>query len=68
MTEAVQVALIVSIPSTVAALASLISSIKNGKKINEIHEATNGMQSELREVSRVQGMADARKEDADDGK
>lgn len=68
MTDTVQVALIASIPATVAALASLVSSIKNGQKIKAIHEATNGMQTELREVSRVKGMADQREKDANDRK
>lgn len=58
MTDAVQIALIATIPPTVAAIAGIIVSLINKNKLNKqaheiqgVKDATNGMKDELVDVS-----------------
>jgi hypothetical protein len=51
MSDAVIIALIVAIPTTVTALASLIVSLRNGRKIEQVHVATNSKMDKLLEVT-----------------
>ena len=62
MTDAVQTALIVSIPPTLLALATLISSLKNSSKLTEVHQATNGISEKLNAASRALGRSEGRAE------
>jgi hypothetical protein len=41
MSDAVIIALIVAVPTTLTALASLIVSLRNGRKLEQVHVATN---------------------------
>ena len=67
MTEAVQVAILVSIPATIGSIANLILSLKQRVKIDAIHEATNGMQATLiaqtKTISYAEGMAQQREDE-----
>lgn len=47
MTDAVQVALIVSVPSTIAALGTLIVSLRTHGQVVEVKKEMNGMQTKL---------------------
>ena len=60
MTEAVQIALIVATPPTVAATAALIMSIRNGSKIQQVHIGINSRMDELVKASKAQGRQDER--------
>ena len=67
MTEAVQIALIASIPGTMAGLASLVASLRNHTKLVALGEATNGLTSALvkstAKASHAEGMSDQRDKD-----
>ncbi len=47
MSDLVLVALIMAIPPTLASLASVVMAWKTGKKVEEVHKATNGMKDAL---------------------
>jgi hypothetical protein len=51
MSDAVIIALIVAIPTTVTALAGLVVSLRNGRKIEQVHVATNSKMDQLLEVT-----------------
>lgn len=53
MSDAVLVALIVSIPSTIVAFANIWLQFRNGRKVEEIHKATNSMKDELVAATRA---------------
>jgi len=55
MTDAVQIAIIASIPATIAAVASVIGSIissKNNRDIGQVHRIVNGQQRALMKVAK----------------
>jgi hypothetical protein len=60
MTEAVEIALIVAVPPTIASVAAVIMSIKNGTKIQEVHLGINSRMDELVRASKAQGRQDER--------
>ena len=60
MTDAVQIALIVATPPTLLGIAQLISSIKNGNKIQDVHLSLNSRLTELVTASIAQGRQDER--------
>lgn len=43
---------IATLPATLGAIGALILSVKNGRKIEEVHKATNGMSERLNAVTR----------------
>jgi hypothetical protein len=47
MTDGFAIALFASIPPTLTALAGLIVSLRNAKRIEEVHVATDGMKDAL---------------------
>jgi uncharacterized membrane protein len=51
MSDAVIIALIVAVPTTLTALASLIVSMRNGRKIEQVHIATNSKMDQLLSVT-----------------
>ncbi len=67
MTEAVQIALIASIPGTLAGLGSLFASLRNHTKLVGLEKATNGITSALvkstAKASHAEGMSDQRAQD-----
>ncbi len=69
MTDAIQIALIASVPGTLAGLASLVASLRNHTKLIGLEKATNGMTSALvqstAKASHAEGMSDQRAEDRD---
>lgn len=52
ISDAVVIAVITGLPPTIAAVASLVVSIRNGKKVDEIHKTTNSMSDKLLAVTR----------------
>lgn len=48
----VLVAVISATPPTVVALANLVASLRNGRKVDQIKAATDGMKDELVKVTR----------------
>jgi hypothetical protein len=68
MSENVILAVIAGLPSTIAALGALYVSIVNGRKVDEVHRATNSMKDELvavtskeqRALGRLEGASEAR--------
>lgn len=52
MNDLVIVALVAAIPPTMLALATLITSLRIGRKVEEVHHATNGMKDALMKVTR----------------
>jgi len=60
MTEAVQIALIVAIPPTLLAAGSLVASIKNGARIQDVHLSINSRMDQLVQASKAQGRQDER--------
>ncbi len=63
MTDAVQAALIASVPATLAALGTLIQSIKNSKKLEIIH---NGISDKILKNAHSAGMSQQRADDKSD--
>ena len=55
MTEAVQIALIVATPPTLLGVAQLISSIKNGHGIKDVHLSINSRMDQLVQASKAEG-------------
>ncbi len=68
MTDAVAVALVVAVPPTLLAVATLVASIKNGQKADAIHVLMNSRLDELLAATRIsshaQGVADEVKRSA----
>jgi hypothetical protein len=62
MSDAVIIALIVAIPTTLTALAGLIVSMRNGRKIEQVHVATNSKMDLLLEVTGASEKAKGMKE------
>jgi hypothetical protein len=60
MTDPVAIAMIVAIPPTIASVAALIMSIRNGNKIQDVHLSLNSRLSELVLASKAQGRQDER--------
>lgn len=64
MTDAVQIALIVSCPPTLLAAAALVTSVRNGarivSKIDGVHLELNSRLSQLVAASNAQGRQDER--------
>ena len=60
MSEAITIALIVATPTTIASLAALIVSIRNGSKIQQVHIGINSRMDELVKASKAQGRQDER--------
>ncbi len=67
MTEAVQVAFIVSVAPVVAAITAAVFSFKNGQKLNRLSIEIDGRLTELLSVSKradhAEGVAQERKEE-----
>ncbi len=69
MTDPVKIALIVAIAPTLIALGGVINSVRNGRKLDNIHIDLNSRLSQLLEVTRVserasghaEGMAEERR-------
>jgi hypothetical protein len=68
MSEAVIIALIVAIPTTLTALASLIVSLRNGRKIEQVHLATNSKMDKLLSVTGASEKAKGMKEGLEQGR
>lgn len=62
MTESLQIALIVSIAPTIAGIASVITSLRNRKKLDHVHADLNGRLAELLKVARAEARAEGRAE------
>lgn len=62
MTETVKIALIVAAAPTIAAIASVIVSLKNAKKIDTLHDSVNGKMEKLLKVSEVAAAATGKEE------
>jgi hypothetical protein len=60
VTEPVLIALIVSLPPTVAATAALVMSIRNGRKIEDVHISLNSRLSQLLQAENAKGRQDER--------
>lgn len=64
MTDGVQIAVIVAVPPTIAALASLIISLRNGSKLSAVHFDMNGKLAALMAAhglaERAKGVAEGR--------
>lgn len=64
MTDAVQVALIVAVPTTIAAVGSFIVSLRNSNKLTAVHTDMNGKLSALLEAhglaEHAKGVAEGR--------
>jgi hypothetical protein len=65
MTDAVTVALIVAVPPTLLGIAQLISSMKNGSKIEGVHLSINSRMDELVRAAKAQGRQDERDSQAE---
>lgn len=50
--DAILIAIIAATPGTIAGLASLVASLRNAKKIEQVHLATNSMKDELVAVTK----------------
>ena len=59
------IALFTALPPTLIALGSLITSIHNGQKINDVHLSLNSRLSELLKASLAQGRQDERNDQRD---
>lgn len=57
MTDAVLAAVIASIPSTFAAIATLIVAVRTGRKTEQVHKEMNSMKDELVALTRVEAHA-----------
>lgn len=64
LSEAVQIALIVSITTLITTTASLLVSLRNSRKIEEVHKTINsGLSRQLdtaQKLGHLEGMADER--------
>jgi ribosomal protein S28E/S33 len=60
VSEAVLVALIVAVPTTLASLASFISSLRNSSKISDVHTGIDGRMEQLVKASIAQGRQEER--------
>jgi hypothetical protein len=60
VTDAVVIAMIVAIPPSIASVAALIVSIRNGNQIHEVHLGINSRMDELVKASKAQGRQDER--------
>lgn len=60
MTEAVEIALIVAVPPTLAATAALIMAVRAVHKIQEVHIGINSRMDQLVAASKAQGRQDER--------
>jgi len=58
-------ALFTALPPTILALAALMTSIKNGQKIQDVHLSLNSRLSELLKASLAQGRQDERDDQRD---
>jgi hypothetical protein len=65
MSEAVQVALIVTIPVYITTVYGIIVGLRNSRQIKEVHDATNGMKAELVRVTGEAEHAKGVKEERD---
>jgi len=68
MSDAVLVALIVSIPATLTAFAGLLVSLRNSRKIEDIHVATNSMKDALVAATAKASKAEGRAEGVAEGR
>lgn len=59
------IALVAALPPTLLALASLIATIKNIRKIEEVRHATNSLTDRLVESTRLESHAAGVKEEKD---
>lgn len=60
MTEAVEIALIVATPPTLAATAALVMAVRAVHKIQEVHIGINSRMDQLVAASKAQGRQDER--------
>ena len=66
MTQIVTVAIIASIPPTIAALAALIVSNKNHQAVREVHLSLNSRLDQLLGMARAAGVIEGRKVEGDE--
>jgi hypothetical protein len=62
MSQTFYLALLAALPPTLVALAALITSVRNGDKIREVHLSLNSRLTELVKASKAQGRQDERDE------
>ena len=63
MTDAVQVALIVSVPSALTALGTLIVSLRTHGQVVEVKKEMNGMQDKLLKTTKAAAYAEGVKDE-----
>lgn len=63
MSDVVLIALITALPSTLAAVAALVVSIRNGKMIEVVHKATNSLVAQGRADSKELGVLEGKAEE-----
>ena len=57
MSDPVLLAIIASVPPTLASIAALVVSLRNGRKVEEVHKATNSMKDALVAAAKLEGHA-----------
>lgn len=57
MTDAISIALIVAVPTTITSVATLIVAVKSAQKVEEVHRATNSMKDALVAAALIEGHA-----------
>ncbi len=55
MSDPVLIAIVVSIPGTIASIATLFVAMINGRKVEEVHKATNSMKDALVAAALAEG-------------
>lgn len=68
MSDPVLVALIAGIPPALIALATLVVSLRNSQKVEEVHKATNSMKDALVIATEKEALARGIKQGAEDEK
>jgi hypothetical protein len=60
MSEAIIIALIVAIPGTLTALAGVVVSLRNSRKLDEVHKTTNSLAVRNEQVAKELGIAEGK--------
>lgn len=68
MSEAVLIAVVASLPSTLLALATLIVSVRNSQKVEQVQHATNSLMDRLIVLTRTEAHAAGVKEEKERGR
>jgi hypothetical protein len=58
MTDSTLVAILASIPATLASLAAFVASLRNASSIKDVHLSINGRMDQLLKSSNAQGRMD----------